>query len=116
MFVRREGERDICALLGFWGRILVPATAFSVVFKGFLRHSWSISFRELKKCNFTFPLFRGSGDQNKIFIKKKWGRILVPAVGLGEKYWVNVPNISACQYYRSTTTKKCNLSSTFSQT
>ena len=77
MFVRREGERDICALLGFWGRILVPATAFSVVFKGFLRHSWSISFRELKKCNFTFPLFRGSGDQNKIFIKKK----------NGEEYW-----------------------------
>ena len=38
-----------------------------------------------------FPLFRGSGDQNKIFIKKKkWGRILVPAVGLGEEYWVGV--------------------------
>ena len=29
------GRGKISALLGFWGRILVPATTFSVVFKGF---------------------------------------------------------------------------------
>ena len=34
-FRRRGGGGKISALLGFWGRILVPATAFSVVFKGF---------------------------------------------------------------------------------
>ena len=32
-----------------------------------------------------------------IFVEnKKWGRILVPAVGLGEKYWVGVKNIQGC--------------------
>ena len=44
----RERKGKICALLG---RILVPATAFSVILKGFWtvfkRYSCGISFREL---------------------------------------------------------------------
>ena len=40
-----------------------------------------ISFRKLKNTikNSIFPLFKGSGDQNKIFIRKKVGKNICPS-------------------------------------
>ena len=49
-----------------------------------MRYSCSISLRELKNAikNLIFPLFRGSGDQNKIF---KMGKNIGPGGRAGGK-------------------------------
>ena len=70
----------IASAQAFWGRILVPA--FFVVMKGFWNNT--ILF---------FSLFMGSGGQNKIFIEKIMGRILVP--GRGRALGKNIG--SACE-------------------
>ena len=66
----------------------------------FLKHSCSKSFKEVKKAiKNQFFLCLGP---NLVFNKKKTrGRILVPAVWPGEKYWVGVHLKHGCTLPRS---------------
>ena len=76
--------------LHFWGfgaeywYLLLHFPLFLRVFELFFEVFLQYKPQRAQKCNknSSFPLFRGSGDQNKIFIKKKkWGRTSYAELG-----------------------------------
>ena len=90
-----EKLQDFCFFGEEYSYLLLHFLLFLRVFGLFLRYSCSISFRELKnaiKISF-FLYFGGLGTKIRFSSRIKKGRILVPAVGLGEKYCVGVKNI-----------------------